>query len=134
MYRVVLPVVLSFSLGACSLGNSQPFSFGLGDSAPTQTARSGASVRSNTVGLGGDPSTTRSSSPNPKVAAAAHSDRAPKGSFDRAPAGALADRDYSTTNLDAARARDLINAYGKTNGLKPLSLNSELTTAAKAHA
>ena len=81
-----------------------------------------------------NPSTARSGSTNQQVAAAAHSDRAPKGSFDRAPAGALADRDYGSTNLDAARARDLINAYRKTQGLKPLSLNPELTNAAKAHA
>ena len=61
-------------------------------------------------------------------------DRAPQGSFDRAPAGALADRDYSSTNLDAASARDAVNAYRKANGLKPLSLNAELANAAKAHA
>ena len=47
--------------------------------------------------------------------------------------GALSDRDYSHTALDAEKARALINKYRKEKGLKPLSLNAELTAAAKAH-
>ena len=57
----------------------------------------------------------------------------PKGTFEKAPAGALADRDYSHTQLDADKARELINAYRKQKGLKPLRLNPALTEAAKAH-
>ena len=131
MYRVVFPAFLSLVLGACSLGNTKLPSFGLGESGGSSqpTAVKGSS----SVGLGGEPATSRSRSANPQVAAA-NSDRAPKGSFDTAPAGALSDRDYSSTNLDAGRARDLINAYRKENGLKPLTLNTELTNAAKAHA
>jgi uncharacterized protein YkwD len=49
------------------------------------------------------------------------------------PAGVLADRDYTRTQLDAQMARDLINSYRKQNGLKPLTLSPELTDAAKAH-
>jgi uncharacterized protein YkwD len=60
-------------------------------------------------------------------------DRIPRGSFEKAPAGALADRDYGSTRLDADKARDLINAYRKEKGLKPLRLNATLTEAAKAH-
>jgi uncharacterized protein YkwD len=60
-------------------------------------------------------------------------DRAPKGTYERAPAGALADRNYSHTSLDADKARDMINAYRKSKGLKPLKLNVTLTEAAKAH-
>jgi uncharacterized protein YkwD len=60
-------------------------------------------------------------------------DRIPRGSFEKAPAGALADRDYSHTLLDADKARDMINAYRKQKGLKPLKLNAALTEAAKAH-
>jgi uncharacterized protein YkwD len=60
-------------------------------------------------------------------------DRAPKGTYERAPAGALADRNYSHTSLDADKARDMINAYRKRKGLKPLKLNVTLTEAAKAH-
>ena len=52
---------------------------------------------------------------------------------ERAPAGALADRDYGNTRLDPDKARDLINAYRKEKGLKPLRLNAALTEAAKAH-
>lgn len=61
-------------------------------------------------------------------------DRAPKGTFEKAPAGALADRDYSHTALNPDQARDLINGYRKKHGLKPLRLNVALTEAAKAHA
>ncbi len=134
MYRVVIPTIISFVLGACSLGTAKPLSFGFGDSSSSASARQTAAVRSNSAGLGGDPATARPASSATKVAANAPMDRAPQGSFDRAPAGALADRDYSSTNLDAAGARDAVNAYRKANGLKPLSLNAELANAAKAHA
>ena len=60
-------------------------------------------------------------------------DNIPKGTFERAPVGALADRDYSHTQLDADKARELINTYRKQKGLKPLRLNPALTEAAKAH-
>jgi uncharacterized protein YkwD len=60
-------------------------------------------------------------------------DRAPSGSYDRAQHGALANRDYSDTRLDVERARELINGYRSRHGLKPLSLNAELTAAAKSH-
>ena len=65
--------------------------------------------------------------------AASVDDRIPKGTFEKAPNGALADRDYSGTRLDPEKARDLINAYRKENGLKPLKLNTSLTEAAKNH-
>jgi uncharacterized protein YkwD len=131
MYRVSLPAVLSLTLCACSLGISQPFNFGFSGSesaVPQQTAsiKSSASVTD----------TTRTSPQRQSGAEqrqAKLDDKAPKGSFDRAPAGALANRDYSTTSLDAERARDLINAYRREKGLKPLTLSAELTAAAKGH-
>ena len=134
MYRVVIPTLISFVLGACSLWTTKPLSFGFVDSSSSSSSRQTASVRSKSAGLGGDPATARPASANTKVAVNASMDRAPQGSFDRAPAGALSDRDYTSTNLDAAGARDAINAYRKANGLKPVSLNVELTNAAKAHA
>ncbi len=134
MYRVVFTAFLSLVLGACSLGASKPLSFGFGDSGSSSSSRQSASVRGSSVGLGGDPSVSRPSGVNPQVASAVQTDKAPKGSFDRAPAGALADRDYGSTSLDVNRARDVINAYRKQNGLKPLTINTELTAAAKAHA
>ena len=132
MYRVALPALFSVVLGACSLGTAKPLSFGFGDT-PSASPRQSASVRSPSSGLGGEPASARSAS-GPQVASASHIDKAPKGSFDRAPSGALSDRDYSTTGLDAAAARDAINAYRKQNGLKPLTLNAELTNAAREHA
>jgi uncharacterized protein YkwD len=69
----------------------------------------------------------------PKVAAATTYDKAPKGSYERAPPGALAERDYSVTRLDAERARDLVNAYRKEKGLRSLKLQPALTEAARAH-
>jgi uncharacterized protein YkwD len=60
-------------------------------------------------------------------------DKAPKGTFEKAPAGALADRDYTGTALNPERARDLVNQYRHEKGLKPLRLSAELTSAAKEH-
>ena len=60
-------------------------------------------------------------------------DQAPKGGFEKAPAGALSDRDFGSTKLDVDKARDVINAYRAAKGLKPVKLNPALTDAAKAH-
>ena len=57
----------------------------------------------------------------------------PKGTFEKAPAGSLTDRDYSATALDPTFARDIINQYRTEHGLKALKLSTELTAAAKAH-
>jgi len=131
MYRVALPAVLSLGLAACSLGFSQPLNFGFGSSGstPSQTA----SLKSSTgAGLAADPARTPSSrSTSDRLASL--DDRAPKGSYDRAPSGALAGRDYSATTLDPQQARDLINAYRREKGLKPLTLSAELMVAAKDH-
>lgn len=61
-------------------------------------------------------------------------DRMPKGTYETAPRGALADRDYSQTSLDPEKALAQINKYRASKGLKPLKLNAQLTAAAKAHA
>jgi uncharacterized protein YkwD len=50
-----------------------------------------------------------------------------------APAGALADRDYSGAKLDPAEALKLVNRYRAEKGLKPLRLDPLLVAAAKAH-
>jgi uncharacterized protein YkwD len=59
-------------------------------------------------------------------------DKAPKGSFEKAPSGSLSDRDYSKTGLDPNFARSIINQYRAEHGLKPLKLSAELTAAAKS--
>jgi uncharacterized protein YkwD len=126
MYRVAISAALAVLLGACSLGSTS-ISSGFADSSDTTSVRSAPAVES--VALGGEPS-TESIAPQ-RVAKL--DDKAPMGSFERAPAGALADRDYTNTALDPEKARDLINQYRRDKGLKPLQLNAELTSAAKAH-
>jgi uncharacterized protein YkwD len=134
MYRVALPAGLSMLLCACSLGISQPLNFGFGSGSGSTAPQTASLKSSSSTGLDGE--APRTASPRSTAGAerlAKLDDKAPKGSFDRAPTGALADRDYSTTTLDANQARDLINAYRREKGLKPLTLNAELTTAAKNH-
>ncbi len=127
MYRVALPIVLaaSLGLGACSL-NTVGLSSGYNDLG-SQASVSPASGSTTTGSI------DRSSRSGLTQTAALTPDKAPKGSFEKAPAGALADRDYSATALDPDKARDLINQYRQEKGLKPLRLNAALTDAAKEH-
>ena len=125
MYRVLIPAILALLLTGCGMANSS-ISAGFADSGqPTSALPSSRTLRSSADG--GD------SGSRPQKAAAAAEDRIPKGTFEKAPNGALADRDYSGTRLDTEKARDLINAYRKQNGLKPLKLSAALTEAAKNH-
>ncbi|CAA2136602.1 CAP domain-containing protein [Hyphomicrobium sp. ghe19] len=131
MYRVALTAGLATALAGCSLGSTS-LSSGFTDpdttasiaSSPSQSASFAPTVKS--VGLGGEPSA-------PREVKVASLDKAPNGTFEKAAPGVLSDRDYSRTALNAEMARDLINAYRKKNGLKPLKLNPELTEAAKSH-
>ena len=129
MYRVVMAVCLLVSLTGCSL-NSSMLSSGFAGSTPQETAALKPPARERQGALGGEPA-MRTASANSKVAKP--DDKAPQGSFERAPQGALGDRDYSGTRLDPEKARELINQYRKEKGLKPLKLNAELSNAAKAH-
>jgi uncharacterized protein YkwD len=123
MFRVVLPVCVSLLLAGCGMASST-VTAGFADSGqPTSSVTPRLSQRG---GL-------RTASAAPIDRYAKLDDRAPKGSYERAPAGALADRNYSHTSLNAERARDMINAYRKSKGLKPLKLSVTLTEAAKAH-
>ncbi len=131
MYRVALTAGIAAALAGCSLGASTITS---GFSDDSKTTASITKPASKSVGLGGEPALARSASAKSGVQLAKLDDRAPDGSFEKAAPGILADRDYSRTQLDAEMARDLINAYRKEKGLKPLKLNPELTAAAKAHA
>ena len=127
MYRVALAAGLATSLAGCSLGSTS-LSSGFAEQETTTSALSSPALSPSFkgVGLGGDPAAPREE----KVAAI---DKAPSGSYERAAPGVLSDRDYSHTALNAEMARDIINAYRKKHGLKPLKLNAELTEAAKAH-
>ncbi len=130
MYRVALCAGAALVMAACSLG-SETISSGYNQ--PDTTASITSSPTTQSVGLGGDPSAPRAKSPAVAGQQYAALDQAPKGSYEKAPEGALSDRDYSHTALDADRARDIINQYRKDKGLKPLKLDAELTEAAKAH-
>jgi uncharacterized protein YkwD len=130
MYRVALCAIAAIALGACSMG---PGAISSGYTEPDTTASINAAPRMESVALGGEPSAPREKAPQVAGQQYAALDQAPKGSYEKAPEGALSDRDYSHTALDAERARDIINQYRKDKGLKPLKLNSELTEAAKAH-
>lgn len=125
MYRVALTVGIASALAGCSLGSSTISSGFADDAMPTASI---TKPKTNSVGLGGEPSLPRG------VQLAKLDDKAPSGTFEKAPAGILSDRDYSKTMLDAQMARDIINDYRKQKGLKPLKLSPELTEAAKAHA
>ena len=109
----------AMAVTGCSLG-SQSLSFGLADTPKPQ-------------GLTSQPDGNIGSSRTGKRRTAKLRDGAPTGSYTKAPSGALADRNYQKTALDVEKARGLINAYRRQNGLKPLKLNVLLTKAAKTH-
>jgi len=131
MFRVALSAGLIISLGACSLGSGS-ISSGFADTPSYSTNSIGASPSVRGIALGGDPNASRSGSSS-GLKYAKLDDKAPSGSYERAPSGALSDRDYSSTALDADKARDIINQYRHDKGLKPLKINTELTAAANAH-
>jgi uncharacterized protein YkwD len=119
MRSVVVPALIALSLSGCGMV-SYSLTANLASGQPSEKAP----PRSQPV---------NAAEAKPKVAAATF-DRAPKGSYEKAPRGALAERDYSRTRLEAERARDLVNAYRKEKGLRPLKLQPALTEAARAHA
>ena len=126
MYRVLVPALVSLLLGGCSMGNSSSLSAGFADSGQPTSALPSSRI------AGNSPSAAGVTDGSPKRTANAE-DHIPRGTFEKAPSGALADRDYSATQLDPDKARELINVYRKEKGLKPLKLNAALTEAAKAH-
>lgn len=120
MYRVLVPAVLSLMLTGCGMG-SYSLTAGFANSGQPD-ARAPRSRE--TASIDRQPT---------KRPVARADDKAPKGTYERAPIGALSDRDYSSTRLDAERAREVINAYRKSKGLRPLQLQPALTEAARAH-
>jgi uncharacterized protein YkwD len=121
MRRVLLPAFLALTLSGCGV-----VSYSLTGS----LANSGQPTSKVSRGQGPE---SKTKVPEPKVAANI-TDKAPKGSYEKAPRGALAERDYSHTRLHAEKARDLVNAYRKEKGLRPLKLQPALTEAARTHA
>lgn len=131
VFRVLVAATVGLAIAGCSQG-AAPLSLGLNDT-PTDDAPLTGAYRGS---LGGEPAVLgetarRTSTGSTRLASL--NDKAPQGSYEKAPKGSLADRDFSRTVLDADAARDQINAYRKQKGLKPLRLNATLTAAAKAH-
>jgi len=125
MYRVALTVGLATALAGCSLGSTSITS-GFTEPETTASVSPASYLTPKSTGLGGEPSA-------PRGTQFAMLDKAPSGTYEKAEPGVLSNRDYSHTSLNAEMARDVINAYRKKFGLKPLRLNAELTEAAKAH-
>jgi uncharacterized protein YkwD len=118
MYRLLLPTVLSLGLAGCGMA-SYSLTAGFANSGqPSPKSSRGHETGSLDTGA-------------KRYAKAI--DKAPDGSFEKARSGALLDRDYTATRLDAEKARDLVNAYRKQNGMRPLKLQPALTEAARAH-
>ena len=130
MRRVLIPavLVLAVALTGCAVGGA---SLSSGFSNNPLIKPNASSQASDTRGsLGGDLA-ARNATRGTKVSS--NDDKAPRGEYEKAPRGALADRDYGATKLDAERARDVINGYRQSHQLKPLKLDVALTEAAKAH-
>jgi uncharacterized protein YkwD len=125
MYRVALTAGLAAALAGCSLGSTSITS-GFTEPETTSSVSPASYLTPKSTGLGGEPSAQRGTQ-------LAMLDKAPSGTYEKAAPGVLSNRDYSHTSLSAEMARDVINAYRKKFGLKPLRLNAELTEAAKAH-
>lgn len=123
MYRIALLGLGCVSLAGCAL-NSSAITSGFAGNPSSTASISGSSS------LGGNADVPAKSA---SVKTARLDDRAPSGTFEKAPSGALSDRDYSHTQLNVEKARDIINQYRRDNGLKPLTINAELTAAAKSH-
>lgn len=125
MVRVTIIALLGVALSGCAMGSPTISSGFAGNPSDTSSITrldppAGAGLRS-------------SERPRSKGTRVASLDKAPVGTFEFAPKGALSDRDYTATRLNASLARDLINQYRADNGLKPLKLDAELSLAAKAH-
>jgi uncharacterized protein YkwD len=134
MSRVLLVTALALAVTGCSQ-SAQPLSTSLTDNSGSTASLATETRRARQGALGGEPAvlSSQQSAPAPGRLASLD-DRAPRGSYDKAPKGALADRDYSHAALNVEVAREAINRYRKEKGLKPLQLNAALTAAAKAHA
>lgn len=132
MFRVILTALAAAVLAGCSMGTtSLPLNLNNAPATP---------IDPNFVSAGslGDyastaPAVAPAATGSASTRTAMLSDRAPSNEITKAPPGALADRDYQKTALDVAKATKLINAYRRKNGLKPLTIDPQLTEAAKAH-
>lgn len=141
MSRVLLPAMLIVAVTGCSMSSPGPSIPSFTDNGPPSTRLASREARKAPQGaLGGEPDARNpqqqvapATPPAPRQKMTRLDDRAPPGTYDKAPVGALSDRDYSQTRLNAEQALQLINEYRRQNGLKPLKLNAQLGDAAKNH-
>lgn len=137
MSRVLFGAALVLAVTGCSQ-NTPSLSTNLTDTSGSTASVVAETRRARQGALGGEPVVLGSQKGAEQGAAqgrlASLDDRAPHGSYEKAPKGALADRDYSRAALSVDAAREAINKYRREKGLKPLQLNAALTNAAKAHA
>ena len=120
------------------VGRSDDLSLGFSDFPDKPSSRKSAPVLSGGFDRPAAPSantfgSSRPSGSGKRQQMAMLDDRAPSGSYERAPQGALADRDYSHAELDTGAALKVINAYRREKGLRTLKLDAALTDAAKMH-
>ena len=126
MYRVLVGVTVALWTTGCSM-NSSALTAGFADS-PSLSARP-----TRQASLGGDLDTrtpTRVEGSQRTASLAPSANRPPA----RAPRGPLAPRDSPRAAHNPGPARDAKKNYRRSKGLKPLKLDAELTTAARAHA
>jgi uncharacterized protein YkwD len=135
MYRVFLAGLACVAIAGCSLG-TKSLSLNLNDQPKSRIDPNFVSNSSLGNQAASDNSSTiasYSTTTKPTHTAMLQADQAPAGSTKKAPAGALADRSYQATALNVADARAMINAYRKQQGLAPVTIDPQLTAAAKAH-
>lgn len=133
MYRVVVAALACCVVAGCSMGTA---SLPLALNSEPATPIDPNFVSNGSLGdhAGSAPAAAVAPAPQPaSTRTAMLDDRAPSGSTTKAPPGALADRNYTRTSLDVKRAQKIINDYRRKNGLKPLTVDAQLTAAAKAH-
>lgn len=132
MYRVAFSVLLALALGGCSMGTSDITS---GFAGPVHTNSIKPKLQ-HSRSLGGLPrslTSRKTGKSDNRKHAALRKDAAPAGSFKKARRGNGRPKNFANVRLDIEKARKLINSYRRSKGLKPLSVDAQLTRAAKAH-
>ncbi len=134
-------IASSFLVSGCASNNGQGVGLGY---APNDLAVKGVDLRSHFANAelfqSGQPEKLDEVVSEPvrknqsSRSASLKNDKAPKNSYEKAPKGAFASRNYKKTRLNKKQALAMINQYRASKNLKRLSLNSKLSKAAKMHA
>ncbi|MEZ5926378.1 MAG: CAP domain-containing protein [Hyphomicrobiaceae bacterium] len=134
MRCIFISVLLAVALSGCSVANLPiPTGFAADETDYGLDAVGGMSLAASAGGDIVSPSTLKRRAQERAARNAATETEVAVDSTASAPAGALADRDYSKAKLNPNDALTLINDYRGENGLKPLKLDPLLVAAAKTH-